>query len=346
MSYNNLVIINNEKVFRENNNFYCENLDLKIIPEELNEYYKVQYIVRSSNKKGKQNIKLSDIKTASNIFQFIYFVFKTFKIPNTSYLLVCITPYTFLSFLILFLFKKKRIFVYLFSSGHEEYKHILGSWSVWIYHIMYKIVTSNSKVIICHERLFDKEKSHLVYISRLDDEWTKNHKDALLDKTRFLYVGRMSPEKGIFDFIKMFNKMKLKAEFSIVGNSKNHNILNKNIKLLGYVADPQSLINIYDNHNIMILPSFTEATPYVVDEALSRKRPVIIFEDIAYIAKDKKGIFISKRNMNSFLETTKYIMDNYLEIQKKMEQNDLPTKKSMIKQISNIIKLENSKSKL
>ena len=38
MSYNNLVIINNEKVFKENNNFYCDNLDLKIIPEELNEY--------------------------------------------------------------------------------------------------------------------------------------------------------------------------------------------------------------------------------------------------------------------------------------------------------------------
>ena len=343
MSYNNLVIINNEKVFKENNSFYCDNLDLKIIPEELNEYYKVQYIVRSSNKKGKQNIKLSDIKTASNIFQFIYFVFKTFKIPNTSYLLVCITPYTFLSFLILFLFKKKRVFVYLFSSGHEEYKHVLGSWSVWIYHIMYKIVTSNSKVIVCHERLFNKNKSYLVDISRLDDEWLKNQKDALLDKIRFLYVGRMSQEKGIFDFLEMFNQIKLDAELSIVGNLKNENFLNKNIKPLGYVADPQSLINIYDNHNIMILPSFTEATPYVVDEALSRKRPVIIFEDIAYIAKDKKGIFISKRNMNSFLETTKYIMDNYLEIQKKMEQNDLPTKKSMIKQISDIIKIENSK---
>ena len=61
MSYNNLVIINNEKVFKENNNFYCDNLDLKIIPEELNEHYKVQYIVRSSNKKGGQNIKLSNI---------------------------------------------------------------------------------------------------------------------------------------------------------------------------------------------------------------------------------------------------------------------------------------------
>ena len=101
MSYNNLVIINNEKVFRENNNFYCENLDLKIIPEELNEYYKVQYIVRSSNTKGKQNIKLSNIKVASNIFKFIYFVYKTFKISNANYLIICITPFTFFTFLLL-----------------------------------------------------------------------------------------------------------------------------------------------------------------------------------------------------------------------------------------------------
>ena len=152
----------------------------------------------------------------------------------------------------------------------------------------------------------------------------------------------MSHEKGIFDFLKMFNKIKIEAELSIAGNLKDQNFSNKNIKPLGYVADTQSLINIYDKHNIMILPSFTEATPYVVDEALSRKRPVIIFEDIVYVVRDKKGIFISKRNMNSFLETTKYIMDNYLEIQKKMEKNILPTKKSMIKQISDIIKFENS----
>ena len=341
MLYKDLVIINNEKFFKENDNFYCDNLDLKILPEGLNDYHQVQYIVRSSKKKKDQKINLKDIKVAPNILKFVYFVLKTFKIPNVTYLLVCITPYTFFSFLILFLFRK-RVFVYLFSSGHEEYKHILGSWSVWIYHIMYKIVTSNSKVIVCHERLFDKKKSHLVYISRLDDEWFTNHKDALLDKVRFLYVGRMSPEKGIFEFLNMFNKIKFDAEFSIVGNLENQDILNNNIKLLGYIADAQSLINIYDNHNIMVLPSFTEATPYVVDEALSRKRPVIIFEDIDYIVRDKKGIFVSKRDLNSFSETTKHIMDNYQEIQKKIEKNELPTKKRMIKQISDIIKLQNS----
>jgi len=336
-----LIIINNEKVFKENKNFYCDNLDLKILPEELNNFYKVQYIVRSSDKKKDQKINLDNVKPSSNIFKFIYFIYKTFKFTDASYLLISITPYTFFSFLLLFLFRKK-IFIYLFSSGHEEYKHILGGWAVWIYHFMYKLVTRHSKVIVCHERLYDKKKSQLVYISRLNDEWLANQKEVLLDKIRLLYVGRMSPEKGIFNFIKMFQKMELGAEFSIVGNTQNENIPNNNIKFFGYVADPKSLINIYDKHNITVLPSYTEATPYVVDESLARKRPVIIFEDIEYIIRNKKGIFVSKRDINSFIEKTKYIMKNYEEIQKNMEKNVLPTKKSMIKQISDIIKTENS----
>ena len=340
MSYKDLVILNNEKVFEKNGNFYCDNLDLKVLPEGLNEHHKVTYLVRKSKKEKLQKINIKNIKRGSNIFKFIYLVIKTFKIEKCDYLIVCITPYTFLAYLFLRLFKKK-VFVYLFSSGHEEYKHILGNWSVWIYDLMYKTLTSKSEVIVCHERLHPKEKSHLVYISRLDDEWLSNFKNPILDKVRFLYVGRMSPEKGIFKFIKMFKEIDFPSTLSIVGNSEKNKNKEKNINYFGYVSESKLLISIYDEHNITVLPSFTEATPYVVDESLSRKRPVIIFEDIDYIVREKVGIFVSKRDISSFSKTTKYIMDNYQEIQKKMEKNDLPTKKSMIKQISDII---NSKS--
>ena len=335
-----LIIINNEKIFKDNNNFYCDNAALKFLPEGLNYYYQVQYIVRSSNKKKEQKIDLENIKTSSNIIKFIYFIFKTFKIPNTTYLLISITPYTFFSFLFLFLFRKKRIFVYLFSSGHEEYKYILGNWSVWIYDLMYRIITSNSKVLVCHERLCRKKKSHLVQVSRLDEEWLQDHKEALLDKIRLLYVGRISEEKGIYNFIKMFNEINNKFEFSIVGNLKKYKIFNNNINLINYVSDTKKLINIYDRNNITILPSYTEGSPNVVNESLSRKRPVIIFEDIDYIIKDKKGIFVSKRDPKSFAETAKNIIVNYRDIQKEMEKNVLPTKKNMIKQISDIIESE------
>ena len=41
MKKENLVILNNEKIFEENGNFYCENLDLKVVPEGLNNYFDV-----------------------------------------------------------------------------------------------------------------------------------------------------------------------------------------------------------------------------------------------------------------------------------------------------------------
>ena len=46
-----LIIINNEKVFKENKNFYCDNLDLKILPEELNNYYKFNILLEVQIKK-------------------------------------------------------------------------------------------------------------------------------------------------------------------------------------------------------------------------------------------------------------------------------------------------------
>ena len=54
------------------------------------------------------------------------------------------------------------------SNGYEEYKYILGKKFIWIYNFMFKFVTKFSKVIVCHERLYDPKKSFLVTPSRLN----------------------------------------------------------------------------------------------------------------------------------------------------------------------------------
>tara|TARA_X000000950_G_scaffold58890_1_gene71411 strand:- start:3536 stop:4573 length:1038 start_codon:yes stop_codon:yes gene_type:complete len=340
----NLVVLNNEKVSNENGKFYSRNYNFKILPEGLNEHFKVEYIVRNSNVKENHELKLEKVKCAKNIIQFIYYLFSTFKNKNTKYYIITISPYTFIASLFLFLFKKK-VFVYLISSGYEEWKFILGSWSIWIYHIMYSIVTSNSTVIALHERLY-KKKGYVITSSALDENWLHNLKEARLDKIRFLYVARVNPEKGIYEFLEMFKALKLKAEVSIIGKTKNLILLrefknlikkNENIKFPGYIADRKLLIETFDSHNILILPSYTEGQPYVVDESLARGRPVLIFEDIAHIIKGRKGIFVCKRNIDSFTEKTKFIMKNYIDIQKDIKKNKFPLEKDMFKQIAGII---------
>mgnify|MGYP006107863305 CR=1 FL=1 len=341
----NLVVLNNEKVSKDNGKFYSRNYNFKILPEGLNKHFNVEYIVRKSINKEDHELNLEKVKVASNIIEFIYFVISTFKNKNTKYYIITISPYTFIASLFLFLFRKK-VFVYLISNGYEEWKFILGSWSVWIFHIMYLIVTSNATVIALHDRLYKKKNGYVITSSALDEKWFQNFKEPKLDKVRFLNVARINPEKGIYEFLEMFKQLNINAEISIIGKTKNLKLLkkfkilienNKNIKFPGYISNRKLLIDTYDNHNILVLPSYTEGQPYIVDESLARRRPVLIFEDIAEIIKGREGIFVSKRNIDSFNDTTKFIMQNYKKIQKNIEKNKFPLESDMFKQIAEVV---------
>ena len=342
---NNLIVLNNERISEKNGKFYCRNFNFKIIPEGLNKFFNVEYIARKSKKDEQHELNLEKVRIASNIFQFLYYVFLTFKKKNIKYYIITITPYTFLAALFLFLFRKK-VFVYLISSGYEEWRYILGSWAVWIYHIMYSIVTSRATVIAIHERLYNKENGHVIGSSSLNKNWLKNFQKPNLEKVKFLNVSRVNPEKGIFEFLEMFKHLTINAEISIIGKIKNQTLQNKfnsiiqdhsNIIYLGYISNRELLMEAYDNHNILILPSYTEGQPYVVDESLARKRPVLIFEDIKHIIKGRKGIFVSKRNITSLSKNINYIMKNYYEIQEEIEKNNFLLEGDMFKQISKII---------
>ena len=120
-----LVVLKNEKISEKNKKFFCRNFNFKILPEGLNKFFNVQYIARKSKIDDHHELNLQNVTIASNIFEFIYHVISTFKNKNTKYYIITITPYTFLAFLFLFLFRKK-VFVYLISSGYEEWKFILG----------------------------------------------------------------------------------------------------------------------------------------------------------------------------------------------------------------------------
>ena len=346
MINNELIVLNNEKVSRDGNTFYSRNYNFKILPEGLNSYFNVKYYVRKSIVKENNKLNLPKVKIASNIIQFIYFILLSFKNKNAKYFIISISPYTFTAFILLFIFRRK-VFVYLISSGFEEWKYILGSWTVWIYHFMYSLVTSYSTVIALHERLYKKKDGYVIESSTLKKEWLQNFKKPNLDKIRLLNVARVNPEKGIFEFLEMFQKLEIDAEISIIGKIKNSILQNKfksivgdnpNILFRGYISDRKLLIDAFDDHNILILPSYTEGQPYVVDESLARRRPVLIFEDIKHIIKGRKGIFVSQRNIESLTKTINFIIQNYNDIQKEIEQNKFPMEENMFKQISAVIK--------
>ena len=40
----NLIIINKEKIFQNEGNFYCDNIDMKTIPEELDKIFNTTFV--------------------------------------------------------------------------------------------------------------------------------------------------------------------------------------------------------------------------------------------------------------------------------------------------------------
>ena len=331
-----LVIINKEKIFERDNSFYCDNVDMKSIAEGFSKNFNTLLIAKKTNIKRFHKINLENIEIASNIFTFLFSIFKTFKDKKINYLLISITPHTFFAYLLLFIFRKK-IFVYLRSNGYEEYKAILGFIGPVIYYVMYTLVTFKSNIVTCQKRLVKNKHYNLVFPSELDSNWLKNITKPLLDKPRLLYVGRIKVEKGVFSLFKIFDEITDDVELTIVGNTEDLKTNNKKINFFGFKENISALIKTYDNHNITILPSFTEAHPKVVDESLARGRPVIIFEEINHIIQNRQGIFVSKRNAKSLSETIKFIMSNYSNIRKNMEKNILPTKQEFILQMVQIL---------
>ena len=157
MLIKNLTIINNEKISEEDKNFFCDNIDIKTIPENLGKKFNVSLIARKSKIKRKHKINIQNVINSSNIFSFLFKIYKTFKNKNMIYLIISITPYTFFSYIFLFLFRKKT-FIYLRSNGYEEYKQIFGFWGPIIYHLMFLTVTFKSNIISCQNRLFTKRR--------------------------------------------------------------------------------------------------------------------------------------------------------------------------------------------
>ena len=104
-----LFIISNESIFYKNNEFYCDNLDMKSIPEGLSQNFQINLLARKSKKDRTHKINLRDIKLFSNLFAFLLGIFKTFKNQNTKYFVISISPYTFFACLVIFFFKKNQL---------------------------------------------------------------------------------------------------------------------------------------------------------------------------------------------------------------------------------------------
>ena len=253
---NKIYIITNENFYFNGENYYCDNIDLKSIPEELNKFSDLHIIGRKSPTQKSKKVNLKNIIISKNIFMYLFEVIKSFKNKNTKYLIISISPFTFIASLVFKIFFKKH-FIYLRSDGFEEYKSILGSLGPLLYGFMFYLGTINSNLISCRKHILKNKKGIIVHPSQINEKWLTNRKEINFDQIKLLYIGRIRVEKGIFSLIEILKNSNL--ELSIITAEKKTQLENihKNVSVESFENYEDSIIKFYDKNNIFILPSFT-----------------------------------------------------------------------------------------
>lgn len=95
---------------------------------------------------------------------------------------------------------------------------------------------------------------------------------------KFLFLGRLSPEKNLLKAVEVFNKLP-DHQFTIIGDGPQKEEILKfagpNIKLLSHIPNDQ-ISSYIKSHDFLLLPSLSEPWGLVIEEALYFGRPVII----------------------------------------------------------------------
>lgn len=143
----------------------------------------------------------------------------------------------------------------------------------------------------------------------------KNMKDSA--PLKFLYVGRLIDVKNVKFLVERFNE--LGKDLTIVGcgilESELRLIAKPNIIFHGFVPNEQ-LANIYNSHDVFILPSLNEPWGLVVEEALFYSLPVIVSNQVGcsmdLVQTNDAGVIFDVGSKNDFICAINEIEINYL----------------------------------
>lgn len=167
--------------------------------------------------------------------------------------------------------KKSKLFRNLIKFFFEKTDIFLAQGENWNKFAQNQLQISQTKIKIIHNWTATDDL--------LDIGANKSY-SKISNITKFLFVGWMEKEKGIYEIIesiKFLNNKKLKFTFTFIGDGKGmtflkklveDNYLNDKVIFKGWVPS-EKVKNYYLNSDIFVLPSWSEGMPNSLIEALS-----------------------------------------------------------------------------
>lgn len=330
---NKILVLSNDKLFFSKGKIFSNYNDTLNIIEAISKKFQIYLFSRNVNLKQTHAIKNNKIKK--------FFIKDLFKLQtlNLKLFLISINPLNFFFLIILsFFLKKIDGYVYIRSDGFKEYFLKYGYLGKYFYYIMYKIISRKLRVISVNSNLTHVDTKLILFPSEITNSWKKKKINLFNNKKipKLLYFGRFRREKGIYSLIEIFRKINSNIQLTLAGDDK-MKFDYENLNYVGKISNIEKIIKLYDQHDIFILPSFTEGYPKVILESLIRGKPVIIFREIKHVRQNFKGIYVSQRNYMDLKKKVQFIVKNYSSINKEILKNKISTKKDFQKNLLKIL---------
>ena len=146
-----------------------------------------------------------------------------------------------------------------------------------------------------------------------------------VEKVRFLYIGRLLKEKGIFDFLaaaKIVKQNHLDAEFIVLGatDHTSHNALsNKELQsyidsgLIEYPGQVDNVLEWIQSSSVFVLPSYREGVPRSSQEAMAVGRPILTTDVPGCretIIEGKNGFFVPAFDVQALADKMVWFIEN------------------------------------
>lgn len=132
---------------------------------------------------------------------------------------------------------------------------------------------------------------------------------------KYIFVGRLIPLKNLEFIIRVFNQTNKPLTIVGTGILEQHlkSISNSNITFTGFINN-NKIYELYESHDVFILPSLSEPWGLVVEEAIYFGLPVLISNAVGcqdeMVKQPKTGCVFSPTDKNSLLEAIEKIEAN------------------------------------
>lgn len=139
--------------------------------------------------------------------------------------------------------------------------------------------------------------------------------DVKNNDSKFLFVGRNDKVKGFDLLMRSIPSSPSRFKLSVVGFEEEIEKRSLNVTYLGEIKDQGKLKEVYKNHSVLILPSYSEGMPTVVLEAMACGLAVIASDvgAVSEMVSHQNGWLIPPSNSEALIQAISEAMNTNLE---------------------------------